>query len=57
MSRKSKNPKKHKNLISSIKGIIALAKSLKKSKRKSDFDFQIRLDLEKYSREDIHLGI
>jgi hypothetical protein len=57
MSRKSNKPKKHKNLISSLKSIIELAKSLKEDKNKSDFNFQIELDLEKYSREDIHIGI
>jgi hypothetical protein len=57
MSRKSNQPKKHKNLISSLKSIIELAKSLKEDKKKSDFNFQIELDLEKYSHEDIHIGI
>jgi hypothetical protein len=57
MPRKSIKSKKHKNLTSSIKRIIELAKSLKKGRKKSDFDLQIELDLQKYSREDIHLGI
>jgi hypothetical protein len=47
---------KTKKIISSLKSIIKLTKTLKEKKR-SDFNYQIKLDLEKYSREDIHLGI
>lgn len=48
---------KKKNILSAFCKIMEMTRSSQEKKSLRDFNFQIELDLEKFSKEDIHLGI